>query len=362
MRRRRFVLGSVAAAFGGCSARRGDRTDPTAPPDSRTPGHEAGSGTPTPTARATETGRPTDAGASLASARERLAAAFDELRAMRPVGSEAIHVSESRFGESDHDVVRERVAAAEAAIDRAARANGSEPESLPALRAAVDLARAGRELYDAVRVGIREEWRFERSCYDARWTAARDRARRAGRAVETWEPRGEAVTEAVEAVETAGPASVPRLSLREWFRDGAVLASVSGPWTDVLVGFRSFAEAVRLDEAGLGAMDAGEHGRAGERFASALESVGAAHRRLARAKADGAQGFQAYALPIRRRCDPFRRAYGTQVEATRAAAGGETDRAETLASEAMDRIVTAELKHPLPPPEGGTPEGGSRTG
>lgn len=361
VRRRRFVL-AVAGAFGGCSARRGDGTDSTDPPDDRTPGREGVSGTPTgtptPTARATDT----DVGEAAASAREHLAVAFDELRAMRPVGSDAIHVSEARFGESDHGVVRERVAAAEAALDGVGTASGAEPEPLPSLRAAVDLARAGLELYGAVRVGIREEWRFERYCYGARWAEARDRARRAGRAVESWKRRGEAVTGAVESVEAAGPASVPRLSLREWFRDGAVLASVSGPWTDVLEGFGSFSEAVRLDEAGLGAMDEEEYRRAGERFASAVDSVGAAHRRLARAKADGAQGFQAYALPIRRRCEPFRRAYETQVEAARAAAGGETDRAETLESRAMERIVTAELEHPLPTPEGGTPEGGSETG
>lgn len=98
------------------------------------------------------------------------------------------------------------------------------------------------------------------------------------------------------------------------------------------------------------------------RYEVSLTSVREAHRRLARPKADGAQGFQAYALPIRRRCDPFRKAYGSQVEAARAAAGGETDRAETLASRAMERIVTAELEHPLPTPEGGPPEGGSGTG
>lgn len=367
MRRRRFVL-AVAAGLGGCSARRDDGTGSPSPSDGRTPGHRGASGTPTgtpngsptPTPRATE--GDADVEAVVESVREHLAVAFDELRAMRPVGSDAIHVSEARFGASDHGIVRERVAAAEAALDGAGAVDGPGPAPLPALRAAVDLARAGRELYDAVRVGIRAEWRFERRCYDARWAAARDDARRAAEAVGAWERHGEAVTGAVESVEAAGSPSVPRLSLRGWFRDGAVLASVSGPWTDVLEGFRSFAEAVRLDEAGLGAMDADEYRRAGDRFSAALTSVREAHRRLARAKAEGAQGFQAYALPIRRRCDPFRRAYETQVEAARAAADGETDRAETLASRAMERIVTAELEHPLPTPEGGTPEGGSGTG
>jgi hypothetical protein len=371
MRRRQFVVGTVAAAFSGCSARRGNGTDSTVPPDGRTPEGEGegGTGTPTPPPTSTpagpdtETGTrsPADAGEAIASARDHLAAAFDELRAMRPVGPERIRVSESRFRGSDHEVVRERVAAAEAALDDAAgtAAGGAVPEALPALRAAVDLARAGREFYDAVRVGIRAEWAFERYCYGARWAEARDRARRAGRAVEAWGRHGRAVVEAVEAVDSAPPASVPRLSLQGWYRDGAVLGGVSGPWVDVLEGFGSFAEAVRLDEAGLAAMDEDEHRLAGERFSAATTSVGEVRRRLAEAKADGAQGFQAYAVPVRRRCEPLRKAYATQHEAARAAAADETDRAETLESEAMDRIVTAELDHPLLEPEGGAPGTGS---
>ncbi|MEF8840684.1 MAG: hypothetical protein V5A62_03540 [Haloarculaceae archaeon] len=362
MRRREFVIGAAAAAFGGCSARRGDGTDATVPPDDRTPEGESDPGTPTPSSTPTPvagdtgTGSPTDAGAA---ARDHLAAAFDELRAMRPAGPEHIRVSEVRFRESDHELVRERVAAAEAALEDAAAAGGTEPESLPALRAAVDLARTGRELYDAVRVGIRAEWAFERHCYGARWAEARDSARRARRAVEAWERHGRAVVEAVEAVEAADRASVPRLSLQGWYRDGAVLGGVSGPWVDVLEGFDSFAEAVRLDEAGLAAMDVEEYRRAGERFSAATESVGEGHRRLAEAKADDAQGFQAYAVPIRRRCEPLRKAYATQVEAAEAAVAGETDRAERLESEAMERTVEAELEHPLPEPEGGAPENGS---
>ena len=296
----------------------------------------------------------------MTAAREHLAAAFDELRAMRPVGRESIRVSDERFRASDHEAVRERVAAAAAALDRAGTADRT-PGSVEGLRAAVDLARAGRELYAAVRRGIRAEWRFERRCFGAEWADARDRARRAGRAVAAWATHGPAVVEAAAALESAGPAEVPRLSTGAWRRDGAVLGGVAGPWSDVLEGFGGFAGAVGLDEAGLVAMDEGEYRTAAGRFASAADAVRGAHRRLARAKAEGAQGFQSYAVPIRRRCEPLRRAYGTQVEAARAALAGETDRAGTLEARAMDRILSAELAHPLPAPEGGSRRGESES-
>ena len=297
----------------------------------------------------------------MADAREHLAAAFDELRAMRPVGRDSIRVSASRFRASDHEVVGERVAAAAAALDRAGAADRT-PQSVEALRAAVDLARAGRTLYASVRRAFRAEWRFERHCFGAEWADARDRARRAGRAVGAWASHGRAVAEAASALESTGPQSVPRLSPGAWRRDGAVLGGVAGPWGDVLEGFGGFAEAVGLDEAGLVAMDGEKYRTAAGRFASAANAVREAHRRLARAKAEGAQGFQSYAVPIRRRCEPFRRAYATQVDAARAALAGETDRAGTLEARAMDRILAAELEHPFPEPEGGSAAAGSGSG
>ena len=271
---------------------------------------------------------------------------------MRPVGPDAIHVSEKRFRASDHELVGERVSAAAAALEPAT-GSGDASGEVAALRAALDLARSGRALYAAVRRGIRAEWAFEGHCFDAEWSDAREEAERARQAVAAWERHGRAVVDAVEALEAVGPALVPRLSLQAWYRDGAVLGGVAGPWTDVLVGFREYAAAVRLDEAGLVAMTDAEYRTARDRFGSAVEAVREAHRRLARAKDDGAQGFQSYALPIRQRCDPFRRAYETQVEAAAAAVAGGLDRAETLDSRAMDRIVNAELEHPLPEPEGG---------
>lgn len=363
MRRRQFVLGVAAASLGGCSAREGNRTDTTGPTRTLTPASDGGSGTPTgtPASTARADAEPTETeptatptpSADVASAREHLAVAFDELREMRPVGSETIRFSEKRFIASDHEVVRERVDAAEAALDRAPAANGDGSESVSALRTMVELARAGVDLYDAVRRGIRAEWRFEGYCFGAEWATARDSARSAGGAVAAWETHGRAVAEAATSVRDADPFPIPGLSLRAWYRDGAVLRGVAGPWGDVLGGFGSFSEAVRLDEVGRVAMDDGEFRRAGERFAGAADSVGEAHVRLARAKADDAQAFQTYALPIRRRCGPFRKAYITQFEAAGAAASGETDRAETFESKAMDRIVETERKHPLPRPEGG---------
>jgi len=366
MRRRRFLLGTAAATLGGCSARGGNEsgagtdTGSTEPGPTRAPagGTPRGrNGTPTATANDDHVGAVETAG-------EHLAAAFDELREMRPVGPEKVHVSAERFRASDHGVVRERVAAAADALDALDVESGADdaPESVRASRAAVELARSGRELYAAVRRGFRAEWEFERRCYRAEWPEARDHARRGGRAIDAWARHGGAVTEAVAAVEAAGPVPVPRLSLEAWHRDGVVLGEVAGPLADVLGGFRAYAEALRIDGSGLGAMDEGEYRTAAERFASAADSVGAAHRRLARAQADGAQAFGSYALPIRRRCEPFRQAFATQVEAARAAAGGESDRAETLEARAMDRVLNAELEHPLPEPEGGSSRNESGNG
>jgi hypothetical protein len=358
MRRRRLLLGTATVALGGCSAREGSgsgagtdagSTDPEATPTPADGTLRRGNGTRTSTANPGHVGAVETAG-------EHLAVAFDELRAMRPVGPEKIRVSADRFRASDHGVVRERIAAAADALDGLGAESGADdvPESVRASRAAVELARSGRELYDAVRRGFRAEWRFERRCYRAEWAEARDHSRRGRRAIDAWVRHGRAVTEAVAAVEAAGPAPVPRLSLDAWRRDGAVLGGVAGPLVDVLGGFRGYAEALRIDASGLDAMDEGEYRTAAERFASAADSVRAAHRRLARAQADGAQGFGSYALPIRRRCEPFRQAFVTQVEAARVAAGGEGDRAETLEARAMDRILNAELEHPLPEPEGGS--------
>jgi hypothetical protein len=347
VRRRRLLLGTALAAFGGCSSARtgGDRPTETGSTPVRTSTPEASPDTPRVTPAETE--QP-----AIESAREHLAAAFDELRTMRPVGPDAIHVSEERFGAVDRELVVERVSAAAAALEPATGAGDASGE-VAALRAALDLARSGRALYAAVRRGIRAEWAFEGHCFDAEWSDAREEAERARRAVAAWERHGRAVVDAVESLEATGPAPIPRLSLRAWYRDGAVLGGVSGPWTDVLAGFVGYAEAVRLDEAGLAAMEDAEYRTARDRFGSAVEAIREAHRRLARAKDDGAQGFQSYAFPIRQRCDPFRRAYETQVEAAAAAVSGDLGRAETLDSRAMDRIVTAELEHPLPEPEGG---------
>jgi hypothetical protein len=347
VRRRSFLLVTALAAFGGCSSESTveDRSTEAGSTPGRASTLEAAPNTPTSTPAAT--GQP-----AVESAREHLAAAFAELRAMRPVGPDAIHVSEERFRASDHDVVGKRVSAAAAALEPATGA-GDPPGEVAALRAALDLARDGRALYAAVRRGIRAEWAFEGHCFGAEWSDAREEAERARRAVAAWERHGRAVLDAVEALEAAGPASVPRLSLQAWYRNGAVLGGVSGPWTDVLAGFVGYAAAVRHDEAGLAAMDDTEYRTARDRFGSALEAIREAHRRLARARDDGAQGFQSYALPIRQRCDPFRQAYETQVEVAAAAAEGDLDRAETLDARAMDRIVTAELEHPLPEPEGG---------
>jgi hypothetical protein len=356
MRRRAFVVGAVTAVFGGCSAREGGAPDATGSNATRTPGTEGGSATPAgtsvPTARATEGGTVVEE--SVGTAAEHLATAFDELREMRPVGPENVRVSAERFRASDHEVVRRRVDSAATALDGAGSGGEDAPESVRSLRAAVELARVGTSLYAAVRRGFRAEWRFEHHCFDAQWADAAERAGEAERAVDAWGHHGRAVTEAAAAVEAAGGVPVPRLSLDAWHRDGAVLGGVVGPLVDVLGGFRGYAEALRVDEVGLVAMDDGEYQTAGERFASAAEAVGAAHRRLARAKADGAQGFASYAVPIRRRCEPFRRAFATQVEAARAAAEGEHDRAETLGGKAFDRILDAELEHPLPEPEDGS--------
>jgi hypothetical protein len=360
MKRRPFVV-SVAALVGGCSARdspengrsAGDAT-PSSTPEVTT---RTDTGTPESSRRRTETGdgfvESEEIVEATEAAREHLAVAFDELRAMRPVGPETIHVAESRFVASDHAVVRERITAAETALDRAGLSAGEVPESVRAVRAAIDLALAGRALYHAVRTGIRAEWRFERHCFAGEWPTARDSAERAHSAVEDWARHGWTVIESVETLRTTGPTSIPRLSLEGWYRDGAVLGSVSGPWAEVLGGFESYAEAIRADEAGIGAMDGGEYERAGSRFSAALTSVREAHRRLARAKADDAQGFQTYALPIRRRCGPFAEAFATQVEAAEAAVAGEVDRAERLAASAMERVVATELEHPMPRPEGG---------
>lgn len=360
MRRRAFVVGTVAAVFGGCSAREGSAPEPTGPNSTRTQGTEGESATPTrtsvPTAHTTEGDSAVEE--SVGTAAEYLAAAFDELREMRPVGPENVRVSAERFRASDHDVVRERVAAAETALDGAGTGGEDASESVRSLRAAVELARAGVALYAAVRRGFRAEWRFEHHCFGAEWADAAERAGEAERAVDTWDRHGRTVTGAAAAVEAAGPVPVPRLSLDAWHRDGVVLGGVAGALVDVLGGFRGYAEALRLDEIGLAAMGDGEYRVAGERFASAADAVGAAHRRLARAKADGAQGFASYAVPIRRRCEPFRRAFATQLEAARAAAEGEHDRAETLGGKAFDRILDAELEHPLPEPEGGSSENG----
>lgn len=370
MKRRRFLLAAGVVAFGGCSSDRdaatgsedpAARTEPTTHETVREEARTPATSGETP-GTSGETQEPTTRGASessLATAREHLATAFDELRAMRPVGPERIRASEARFDASDHGTVRDRVAAAETALERAGTASEESAGAVEALRVAAELARSGRALYGAVRRGYRAEWRFERRCFGAEWIDARDRAREAADAVEAWERHGRAVTDAVEALEAAGPASVPRLSPAAWHRDGAVLGGVAGPLVDVLRGFGGYAEAVRLDEDGLEAMRAGAYRDAGDRFASAAETVRGAHRRLARARADGAQGFTSYAVPIRRRCEPFRKAYATQVEASRAADAGESDRAETLERRAMDRIVAAELEHPLPKPEGGTPKDGS---
>lgn len=363
MRRRAFVVGAVAAAFGGCSAREGGAPDPTSSNPTLTQGEDGGSptptGTPVPTARATEGDAAVEE--SVETAREHLETAFDELREMRPVGPESIRVSAARFRASDHEAVRQRVASAERTLEGAETGAEDAPESGRSLRAAVELARAGVALYAAVRRGFRAEWRFERRCFGAEWADAAERAGEAERAVDAWERHGRAVTEAAAAVEAAGPVPVSRLSLDAWHRDGAVLGGVAGPLVDVLGGFRGYAEALRLDEVGLVAMDDGEYRTAGERFASAEDAVGTAHRRLARAKADGAQGFASYAVPIRRRCEPFRGAFATQVEAARAAAEGEHDRAETLGGKAFDRILDAELEHPLPEPEGGSSENEPRS-
>lgn len=361
MRRRQLLSGVAVAAVGGCSTREGDGTDSTDSNTTPTSGLDEESATPTdtPVQPARETVEAGTTEEFVESARTHLTVAFDELREMRPVGPDFIRVSEGRFQESDHEVVRDRIGAAVAALDRATGANGDPPESVQALRTTVTLARAGLELYAAVRRGIRAEWQFEYHSQRAEWPAAREQARKARQAVVSWARHGQAVTEAAkstdEAVKTAegaNPVSISRLSLRAWYRDGAVLDGVSGPWGEVLAGFGSFAEAVRLDEAGLAAMDAGEYRSAREQFSTALTSVREAHRSLARAKADGAQGFQAFALPIRQRCGPFAKAYTTQLEAAQAAVSGETDRAETMESKAMDRIVEAELESPLPSSEG----------
>jgi hypothetical protein len=348
VRRRRLLLGTALAAFGGCSSARtgGDRPTETGSTPVRTSTPEASPDTPRVTPAETE--QP-----AIESAREHLAAAFDELRTMRPVGPDAIHVSEERFGAVDRELVVERVSAAAAALEPATGAGDASGE-VAALRAALDLARSGRALYAAVRRGIRAEWAFEGHCFDAEWSDAREEAERARRAVAAWERHGRAVVDAVESLEAAGPAPIPRLSLRAWYRDGAVLGGVSGPWTDVLAGFVGYAAAVRHDEAGVRAMEDAEYRTARDRFGSAVEAIREAHRRLARAKDDGAQGFQSYAFPIRQRCDPFRRAYETQVEAATAAVSGDLERTETLDARAMGRIVSTELEHPLPAPEGRT--------
>lgn len=347
MRRRRFLLGAGIVAFGGCSSWDGRDGESTATP-ARSPDEspDPSTATPTPTQTSTSTARP-----AVVTARDHLVAAFDELRAMRPVGPDRILARESRFRASDHAVVEERVDAAAAALDGIEA--GGAGEAVEALGAAVELGRAGRSLYAAFRRGFRSEWRFERDCYGAWWADARDEAGRSRRAVEAWQRHGTAVTEAVGALEAAGPASVPRLSTEAWRRDGAVLEAVAGPLADRLGGFRGFAEAVRLDEAGLDAMDGGDYARAGDRFTAAAEAVGDAHRRLARAADDGAQGFASYALPVRRRCEPFRTAYSTQVDAAEAAAAGDPDRAEELGGRALDRIIGTQLEHPFPEPEGG---------
>lgn len=357
MRRRGLLVGAAAAAFGGCSTREGGgieragtNTTPTSADETRT-ATDSASPSPTPAPRTTartETGEGSGAtGQAVESAREHLAVAFDELREMRPVGAETIRVSADRFRASDHERVREEVSAATTALDRIETVEDPEVRGL---RAAVDLAREGVALYGAVRRGFRGEWRFERHGYRAEWADASERASRAAEAIVTWEDQGQRVAEAAVSVRDAGGAPIPRLVLNGWYRDGTVLSSVAGSWADIVKGFGAFAEAIRTDEAGIAAMDAGEHRRARERFGSAAEAVGEAHRRLARAKADDAQAFQAYALPIRRRCGPLRKAYTTQFEAATAAVEGESDRAEELETRAMDRIVTTEIEHPLPEP------------
>ena len=283
------------------------------------------------------------------SAREHLAMAFDELREMRPVGAENVRASTDRFRASDHQRVDEEVSAATSALDRVGSSNAST-EVVEGLRAALELARNGVELYAAFRRAFRAEWRFERHAFGAEWADASEQASHSEEAIVTWEDRGRAVTEAAIAVHDAGGAQVPRLVLDEWYRDGAVLSNVAGPWTDVVGGFASFADAVRLADAGIDAMDADEYRLARERLGPAADEVGEAHRRLAQAKADDAQAFQAYALPIRRRCGPLREAYTAQVEAAAAATRGESDRADELWTRAMDRIVTAEMENPLPEP------------
>jgi hypothetical protein len=357
MRRRELLVGAVVATLGGCSTRGHDGRDRSG---NRT--------TPTPTARsetvtATDTPSPSPAtgtaagvedagddvsGKAVESAREHLAVAFDELREMRPVGSENIRVSADRFRASDHERVREELSATTTALDRIGTADGDT--EVRGLRAALDLAREGVALYGAVRRAFRAEWRFERHGYGAEWAEASVQADRATTAIAAWEDHGDAVAEAAVSVRDAGGVSIPRLVPRAWYRDGTVLSSVAGPWADVAGGFGAFAEAVGLDEVGIDAMDAGEHDRARDRFGSAADGIGEAHRRLAAAKAEGAQAFQAYALPIRRRCGPLREAYTTQVEAATVAARGESDRADELWTGAMDRIVTTEIEHPLPEP------------
>ena len=353
MRRRRLVLGAVTAVLGGCSAReRGDPDAPGAGGTNPTAG-EAGTASPssssTPTPRATAA--PTDAAereGSIESAREHLEVAFDELREMRPVGPENVRVSADRFRASDHERVREAVSAAATALQRVGTADGTADAE--GLRAALELARAGVELYASVRRGFRAEWRFERHAFGAEWADASEQADRSAEAIAAWEDHGRAVAEAAVSLRDVGGAPIPRLALEGWYRDGAVLSGVAGPWADVVRGFAAFAGAVRSERAGVAAMDAGEHRRAGERFATAADTVGDAHRRLARAKADGAQAFQSYALPVRRRCGPLREAYGTQSAAAAAAARGESDRADELWTRAMDRVVTAEMENSLPEP------------
>ena len=357
MRRRELLVGAAVATLGGCGTRghdgrdrSGDRATPTstARPETVTATDTPSPSLTTGAAAGVEDTGGDATGTATESAREHLAVAFDELREMRPVGPENIHVSADRFRASDHERVREELSAATTALDRIGTAE--EDTETRGLRAALDLAREGVALYASVRRGFRAEWRFERYGYGAEWADASERADRAAAAIAAWEDHGEAVAEAAVPVRDAGEVSIPRLVPRAWYRDGTVLSGVAGPWADVARGFGAFAEAVRLDEAGIDAMDAGEHDRAREQFGSAAERVGEAHRRLARAKADGAQAFQAYALPIHRRCGPLREAYTTQIEAATAAAHGESNWADELWTGAMDRIVTTGMENPLPKP------------